>query len=187
MSIDYLNCTEEELWHYVSAHLAKEGIETILVGGAVVSIYSKGVYRSGDLDLVLGSMFVKNLDQAMQKIGFKKKGRHFEHPECKHLFVEFPGSPPLGIGSDYTIKPNELTVEHQIIKILSPTDCIKDRLASFIYFNDREGLEQALLVAKSQNVDMHSIREWCEKEGAPEAFVSFSQQLLQSDDSSLGL
>lgn len=177
MGIDLASCTEEELWRYVASHLAKEGIETILVGGAVVSIYSEGAYRSGDLDLVLGSMFVKNLDQAMQKIGFKKKGRHFEHLECKHLFVEFPGSPPLGIGSDYTIKPDELAVESQIIKILSPTDCVKDRLATFIYFNDREGLDQAILVAKRQKIDIKSIQKWCEREGNPEAFRTFSEKL----------
>ncbi|MBT9549023.1 MAG: hypothetical protein IV090_26760 [Candidatus Sericytochromatia bacterium] len=177
MEIDLATCTEEDLWRYVASHLAREGIETILVGGAVVSIYSEGAYRSGDLDLVLGSMFVKNLDQAMQKIGFKKNGRHFEHPECKHLFVEFPGSPPLGIGSDYTIKPDELTVDSHIIKILSPTDCVKDRLASFIYFNDREGLEQALLVAKRQMIDLKSIQKWCKAEGHPEAYQIFSEKL----------
>jgi hypothetical protein len=180
MSIDFAHCSEEELWRFVAAHLAREGIETILVGGAVVSIYSEGAYRSGDLDLVLGSLFVKNLEQAMQKIGFKKKGRHFEHPECKHLFVEFPGSPPLGIGSDYTIKPDERDVDSQIIKILSPTDCVKDRLASFIYFNDREGLEQAILVAKRQTIDLKSIQKWCEAEGHPEAYQTFSEQLASA-------
>lgn len=180
MKINFASCTEEELWHFVASHLASEGIETILVGGAVVSIYSEGAYRSGDLDMVLGSMFVKHLDQAMNKIGFKKKGRHFEHPECQHLFVEFPGSSPLGIGSDYTIKPDELTLNSHIIKILSPTDCVKDRLASFIYYNDREGLEQAILVAKRQKVDLKSIQKWCEGEGHPKAFLTFSEKLALS-------
>jgi hypothetical protein len=151
MEIDLATCTEEDLWRYVASHLAREGIETILVGGAVVSIYSEGAYRSGDLD--------------------------FEHPECKHLFVEFPGSPPLGIGSDYTIKPDELTVDSHIIKILSPTDCVKDRLASFIYYKDREGLEQAILVAKRQMIDMKSVQKWCQSEGYPEAYQTFSDKL----------
>ncbi len=31
----------------------KGGIDTILVGGAVVSIYTEGAYRSGDLDFIL--------------------------------------------------------------------------------------------------------------------------------------
>lgn len=50
---DWKNCTEEEVWKFVAWNLAKNGIDTILVGGAVAAIYSEGVYKSGDLDLVL--------------------------------------------------------------------------------------------------------------------------------------
>lgn len=39
--------TEEEVWKYVAWHLAKNGIDTILVGGAVAAIYSEGIYKSG--------------------------------------------------------------------------------------------------------------------------------------------
>lgn len=52
---EWKNCTEEELWQYVAHHLAKHDISTVLVGGAVVAIYSKGAYQSGDLDFVLES------------------------------------------------------------------------------------------------------------------------------------
>jgi hypothetical protein len=45
MNIDLKNCKEEELWKYVAVHLKKHNIDTILVGGAVVSIYSEGAYR----------------------------------------------------------------------------------------------------------------------------------------------
>jgi len=96
MKIDFKNCSEEELWKFVAAELKKKGIDTILVGGAVVSIYSEGAYRSGDLDFVLGSMFTKKLPEAMDDIGFQKEGRHYIHPDCEHLFVEFPGS--IGFG-----------------------------------------------------------------------------------------
>jgi hypothetical protein len=175
--IDFQNCTEEELWRYVASHLKSNGIDTILVGGAVVSIYSEGIYKSGDLDLVLGSLFTKGLETAMNQIGFKKHGRHYVHPDCKHLFVEFPGSPPLGIGSDYSIEPVEVINQQVKIKILSPTDCVKDRLASFIFFSDRDGLDQALLVAKNKSVDMQSIEAWCKKEGYPDAFKEFKDLL----------
>jgi hypothetical protein len=56
MKIDFKNCTEEELWKYVAVHLKKRNIDTILVGGAVVSIYSEGAYESGDLGFVLTDM-----------------------------------------------------------------------------------------------------------------------------------
>lgn len=61
MKIDFKTCSEEELWKYVASHLKKHNVDTILVGGAVVSIYSEGAYESGDLDLVLTNMFTKNL------------------------------------------------------------------------------------------------------------------------------
>ncbi|MBF0205516.1 MAG: hypothetical protein HQK53_01370 [Oligoflexia bacterium] len=64
MDIDLKTCTEEELWKLVAVHLKKKGIDTILVGGAVVSIYTKGLYRSGDLDFIHASMFVKGLEEA---------------------------------------------------------------------------------------------------------------------------
>jgi hypothetical protein len=131
MKINFKACTEEELWKYVAIHLKKNGIDSVLVGGAVVSIYSDGAYESGDLDFVLTDMFVKNLPTIMSEIGFVKKGgRHYEHPECKHLYVEFPSS-FLEIGDDNQIKPDEIVVEKTKIKIkiLSPTDCVRDRLA----------------------------------------------------------
>ena len=173
MAINLSTCSEKELWEYVAVHLKIRGIDTILVGGAVVSIYSKGAYHSGDLDFVKASMFVTKLEETMNEIGFKKKGRHYIHPECKHLFVEFPGGPPLGIGEDNSIVPDEVEVKGTIIKILSPTDCVKDRLASYIHFKSAEGLDQAVLVAKNQDVNLSSIKKWCKNERAEWAFEDF--------------
>lgn len=68
MKINLKTCTEEELWKYIAVHLKSKGIDTILVGGAVVSIYSKGLYRSGDLDFVLGSLFTKGLPEARKTL-----------------------------------------------------------------------------------------------------------------------
>ncbi|GAB4023274.1 MAG: hypothetical protein Fur0010_26530 [Bdellovibrio sp.] len=175
--IDLKNCDEKQLWEYVAVHLKKNGIDTVLVGGAVVSIYSHGAYQSGDLDFVRTSLFVTNLDQVMNEIGFKRHGRHFINPKCKHLFVEFPGGPPLGIGDDKSIVPDEVTVDGAIIKILSPTDCVKDRLASYIHFKAREGLDQALLVAQNHEINLASIKKWCKGENALFAFEDLIEKL----------
>lgn len=59
----------------------------------------------------------------MNEIGFIRKGKNYIHPECNHLFIEFP-SGPLGIGEDYNIKEDEQDFEGTKIKILSPTDCV---------------------------------------------------------------
>ena len=177
MKIDFEKCTEEELWKFVAAHLKNRGIDTILVGGAVVSIYSKGAYKSGDLDFVLGSMFTKGLPEAMKEIGFEKHGRHYIHPSCKHLFVEFPGTVPLGIGEDYTIKPDTHKVEGKVIKILSPTDCVKDRLATYMYFKDRDGLDQAIMIANIHPIKLSSVERWCKGENNYEVYKEFIKLL----------
>ncbi|MBP7845799.1 MAG: hypothetical protein KA116_13410 [Proteobacteria bacterium] len=177
MKIDFKECTEEELWKFVAVHLKKHGIDTILVGGAVVSIYSEGAYESGDLDFVLTDMFVKNLPSIMGEIGFfKKGGRHYEHPECKHLFVEFPSS-FLEIGEDNQISPDEIIVEGTKIKILSPTDCVRDRLAGYMYFKSRDNFDQAILVAKKHPVNIAKIKKWCANEKHSEVFDEFHMAL----------
>jgi len=78
LKINLKTCTEEELWKYVAIELAKNGVDVILVGGAVVSIYSEGAYRSGDLDFVLNDFSRQKLDEVLTNLGFNKSGRFKE-------------------------------------------------------------------------------------------------------------
>lgn len=150
----------------------------MLVGGAVAAIYSNGLYRSGDLDFVKLSIFSEGLDKAMSEIGFKKiDARRFKHPECNHILVEFPGSLTVGIGEDYEIKPREVNFEGTTIKIYTPTDCVKDRLASYIYYQHEESLNQAVLVAKAQDIKLTEVKKWCKSEKAEWAFDDFLLKL----------
>ena len=178
MRIDFKNCTEEEMWQYVATHLKSKGIDTVLVGGAVVSIYTQGAFRSGDIDLIVTNLFVKNIESVMKEIGFERRGgRHYVHPECTHLYIEFPKG-PVEIGDDLNILPDEREVDGKIIKLLSPTDCVKDRLATYIHFKDRVGFEQAILVAKKHPVKFHKIEDWCRKENAAAIFEEFKKALI---------
>ncbi len=68
---DWAHCTEEQLWKYVATHLAKNGIDTVLVGGAVVAVYTDGAYRSGDLDFV-------QISYCLVRAGVTEKGRFSE-------------------------------------------------------------------------------------------------------------
>ena len=175
-------CDEKELWRYVAWHLDREGIPTVLVGGAVVSIYSKGAYRSGDLDMITDEKHRPALSEALSKIGFKPtKSRYFKHPECGHLCLEFPRG-PVEIGEDYPVIPAEISVEGRILRLLSPTDCIKDRLASFIHWKTRDSYNQALLVGRNQRckIDMREIARWCEAEGTPEVYQKFARELSET-------
>ncbi len=174
MKINLQNCTEEELWKHVGSHLSAKGIDNVLVGGAVVSIYTDGLYESGDLDFIVSSVFMDRLPETMKEIGFQKEGRHYVHPECSHLFVEFPPG-PLAIGEDTNLTPERKKVDGTVIKIFSPTDCIKDRLASFIHFKSRDTLDQAVLVAKNQPFKLAEVERWCLTENAKEAFDEFQR------------
>lgn len=170
------NCSEEEVWKYVGWHLAKNGIETILVGGAVAAIYSAGIYKSGDLDFVLRTHIEGKLTEVLASIGFQKtSGRHYVHPKCDK-FLEFMYG-PAGIGDDVNIKPDAKKVEDQILYIYSPTDCIRDRLASYIHFKARECLDQAVLVAQRFPFDHKKVKSWCASEGAPQAFDDLLKKL----------
>ncbi len=50
--IDWGKISLKELAGYVAEELRKRGIDTVLVGGACVTIYSENRYQSYDLDYV---------------------------------------------------------------------------------------------------------------------------------------
>ena len=100
---DWKDCDEGELWRYVAWHLDGEGIYSVLVGGAVVAIYTEGLYKSGDLDIVPDDFQRKELAEALQKIGFfPSKSRYFKHEKCEHLVLEFPKG-PVELGENFPL------------------------------------------------------------------------------------
>lgn len=176
MKVDFKNVIEEELWQFVGKHLADNGFDAVLVGGAVVSIYTDGAYESGDLDFIIKNLSKTKLPEVMEEIGFIKHGKNYIHPDCAHLFVEFP-SGPLGIGEDYNIKEVEHEFEGSKIKILSPTDCIKDRLANYIHWKAEECMDQALLVGQAHQFNSSELKKWCKGELAEDTYTEFMNRL----------
>ena len=140
---DWEDCTEKEFWSFIAWHLENEGIGSVLVGGAVVAIYTEGLYQSKDIDMVPDDLDREGLERVLRGIGFEAtKGRHYRHPMCQHLYVEFPPG-PVSLGEDYRITPAEIEVEGRALKLLSPTDCVRDRLASYIHWGVRDCFDQA--------------------------------------------
>lgn len=163
MKLDFSNCRVEELWRYVSSHLEREEISTVLVGGAVVSVYTNDAYRSGDLDMVVSILIShKQVEKALAKIGFTKNGlRYYQHPECQHLYLDISTN-IVSIGEQTHIQPDIWELDGVGIKILSPTDSVKDRLASYIHTQDsRDNLVLAAMVACLHPVDLDAIEAWC--------------------------
>lgn len=176
---DWKNCNEEDLWRYVAWHLDGAGIYSVLVGGAVVAIYSEGLYRSGDLDMVPDDFQREELVATLEEIGFfPRKSRYYHHPECDHLVLEFPRG-PVELGEEYPVVPDEIEWEGRILRILTPTDCVKDRLAGYIHWGARDCFDQALLVCRRQSlrVDLKKVEKWCIAEGGQLAFNELLEHL----------
>lgn len=185
-SPDWRTCTEGELWRYVAWHLEGEGIRSVLVGGAVVAIYTEGLYRSGDLDMVPDEVGRPRLVEALAKIGFEPtQSRYFKHPECPHLFLEFPRG-PVEIGEQYPVIPAEIEFEGRTLRLLSPTDSVKDRLAGYIHWKSRANFDQALLICQRQRarVDLDVVCEWCAGEGGGTAYEELVTRLNDEEDPS---
>lgn len=161
---------------YVSTHLRQRGIDTVLTGGACVTIYTQNKYLSYDLDFV-ASEYVdsRKLAQALADIGFVKQGRNYGHPDTP-FFVDIL-APPLAVGNDPVHEIKEIRSGRLVLKLLSPTDCVKDRLAAFYHWNDLPSLEQALLVARNQKFDLAEVERWSRAEGMEEKFLEFREGL----------
>jgi len=167
-----------ELGAVVCEALKKEGIDAFLTGGAFVSIYTQNKYQSFDLDFV-AIEDRKKIKRCMEKIGFKQdKSRYFIHPNSPY-FVEFPGSAVM-VGDELIHEFAEINTQKGTLKLLTPTDCVKDRLSAFYHWNDRQGLEQAVWVAKAYPVDLQNVEEWSQKERMTSKFDEFKKSLASS-------
>ena len=83
----------------ISDHLRNSGIETVLSGGACVSIYTNNKYMSYDLDFVLLSDHKqKEAKKALLELGFYQENRYFKHKNSDY-FIDFV-VPPLSVGRE---------------------------------------------------------------------------------------
>ena len=164
-----------ELGALVCESLKKEGIDAFLSGGAVVSIYTNNLYESFDLDFVSLADRTK-IKKVMESLGFlQDRSRLYRHQDSLYL-VEFPGS-AVQIGDQPIEKFAKLKLKNGILKLLTPTDCVKDRLAAFYYWNDQQGLDQACWVANAHPVKLKEVERWSKKERQMEKFKVFSERM----------
>lgn len=168
--------TQAELAAFVQTHLAAKGINVVLSGGACVSIYSNERYVSLDIDFVNAySANRRTIREAMEEIGFIEDGRHFIHPQTK-FFMEFPPG-PLAVGSEPVKEIDDMPLATGHLRLLSPTECVKDRLIAYYHWNDQQCLYQAVLVAGEIDVDIAEIKRWSANEGMLDEFRAIEDRL----------
>jgi hypothetical protein len=73
-----------------------------------------------------------------------------------------------------------LTLPTGTLVLLLPTDCVKDRLAAYYHWGDKQCLEQALLVTQNTAVDLRDIRRWSAGEGKPAEFERIRRKFLEA-------
>ena len=113
----------------------------ILVGGGAVEFYTCVRFATGDLDLV--SPDVEGCISVLNALGFEraKKGRHFVNREIGAL-VDLHGDKLLS--GEQTV---EVVYRKVPLLLVSPEDCIAERLASFRRHGSTLDLINAFLVS----------------------------------------
>lgn len=168
--------TQSELAAFVQTHLEREGVHVVLSGGAAVATYTSGEYVTQDIDLVnVYNAAPRAIRSAMQAIGFREETRYFKHPDSPHV-VEFPPG-PLAIGGHPVGRVEQVQLATGRLRIISPTDCVKDRLAAYFHWGDLQSLHQALQVARRRKINLHEVRTWSRAEGKLREFEAFAAGL----------
>ena len=116
----------------------------------------------------------------MQAIGFREETRYFRHPDSPHV-IEFPPG-PLAIGGHPVGRVEEMRLATGRLRIISPTDCVKDRLAAYFHWGDLQSLHQALQVARRRKVNLQEVRTWSRAEGTLRELEAFAAGLKAETD-----
>lgn len=169
-NINWKQIDIKDLAGLVSKTLSKDGIESILVGGACVAIYSSNRYMSYDLDYIIYED-KDRVKKSLKKLGFSEEDKYFRHPECP-FFIELV-SPPIAVGKEAVLEFEDLPTAFGSLKLLRDIDCVKDRLASYYHWGDKQSLDQALEVCIDRSIDFEELRRWSQEEGFEQKFNLF--------------
>jgi hypothetical protein len=168
-----------ELAAFICTQLRNHGIKAVLSGGGCVAIYTENRYQSFDLDFIENDPAGrKRIKEALLEIGFIEKDRYFKHPDTDFI-IEFPPG-PLAVGNEPVREIEEIVFPTGRLSLLSPTDCVKDRLAAYYHWNDPQCLEQALLVTEAKKVDLREISRWSAAEDKSAEFQGIRRRLSEA-------
>ena len=167
--------TLTEVAFEVCTALDKKGFTAVLTGGSAATYYAPEAYQSRDLDFVLTFRGTDG-EQALKDLGFRRKGDFYVH-DVSPLPLEFPPG-PLAVGEDHITRWSTVRRRKQVLHVLTPFDSVRDRLASYLFWNDLAGLEQALAVhrAKRRSVRLNRLAAWCRREGHGKKFELYEER-----------
>lgn len=168
-----------ELAAIVSEALNSAGIEAVLGGGSVATIYADDQWESKDLDFIVARVDRKRIVEVLKKCSFQEESAGwFSHADHTHYVNT--SSWPIVIGEEQVDHWATLTTDVGELQILTPTQCVMDRLTGFYHAHDRQSLDRAVAVCMKQHVDLKEIERWSEHEREPEKLKEFLETVQRA-------
>jgi hypothetical protein len=156
--------TLEETAAYVCTKLKEKNIDVVLSGGSCMEIYTKSNFSSLDIDFIPNpSVTSKQIEETMLELGFEKtKSRYYKYHNNPN-YIKFP-TVPVSLGNDLTKEFAQLKTHVGTLMLLTPTDCIKDRLCALVYHGGEECFNQAMAVAHLNIINKENLINWAKNE-----------------------
>lgn len=163
----------------VHASLVGGGHEPILGGQACAAIYGGQTIKSRTLEFAIREFSVTKVNALMGALGFlPKEARTYTNVSCPFEVVLVAA--PLTVGDDAIDGSRMIKTSSGPLRMLTPTDCVRQRLSMFYRWGDRSALAEAVQVAKRQAIDMDLVCRWSEWEWATDRYQEFLRALEAS-------
>jgi len=151
---------------YLFGRLSKQGVESCLVGGEAVELYTAGQFMTGDIDITTSDESAA--EKLFVRLGFKREGMIWLNEELRiavQIVARYPSR---------TEKVRSIEVGGVNIKVVGVEDLIVDRLvaAKFWRSNTKLDTEQAavLLYNFKKSIDLEYLRKRVSEERVEDFF-----------------
>jgi hypothetical protein len=147
-----------------------EGLRCTLVGGSAIEVHAPGIYKSGDIDVVIEGPqrdLRKRINVVFLALGFSPQGKHWNR---ENLFVEVP--------DHFMADPTEtLTAGKSVFEVVTKEVVLAYRIVGFMHWKTTAYAQQAIdmIVAFGDELDLGWLRSRLEMEASWNAFLRLRQ------------
>ncbi len=156
---------------FLSEKLKENGVDSILVGGQAIDLYTAGTFATTDIDLLVNNKSVT--EKLLNKFGFGKQDAIWINRDLNIVIqiIPEPYSGDLGRLRKFKVKEYEL-------KVAAPEDLIVNRLYSAKFWksnnNPQRDLEEAISLLKifSDSIDNAYLDDQAKKNNIEEDILT---------------
>lgn len=136
---------------FLADKLKEEGVDTILVGGEAVDLYTAGTFATSDIDLLVSNKAIT--EKLLNRFGFGKEGNGLWFNRDLNIVIQV--IPELYSGDSARLR--KFKVKNYELRVAAPEDLIVNRLysAKFWKSNPQRDMEQSIALLKlfSDSID----------------------------------